>query len=133
MNTSYDEIWELFLTNVWVEGTDLPETKDGIYLAIGNAVKLYNNKLRDNLICSNTLEEVNRKLNDDELLIIAHYIRLTLLKNQLTFKNSIFDTFTKEIGYKNIGVQLRSLREEIDSEEKTINGLIFNADDSEIM
>lgn len=132
-NTKYDEVYQLFIDNVWVEGIDLPQTPEQIYNTIHNAVKLYNNRLRDSVTCDDTNEQFDRQLNDDQMLIMAHYLRLTLLKNNRTYKNAIFDTFTKEVGYKNIKAQLDSLDEEIKNEEKTIDFIIFNADESVIM
>lgn len=131
--TSYDDIYQLFLNNIKVEDIDLPDTDPGRYNLIHNAVNLFNNRLRDNLACNDEIETVTRELNNDELLIIIHFMRLTLLKNLLTYKNSIFNVFTKEIGVKNITAQVNSLEFEINNEENIIDQIIFNSDDSTIM
>ena len=93
--TTYDELYELFITNCRTDGLSLPRTEDQKYNAIKNAVMLFNNRLRDNLVCDDSTETISRELNDDEKLVVAHYIRLTLLKNVRTYKNSIFTTFTQ--------------------------------------
>lgn len=131
--TTYDELYELFMVNCRADELSLPRTTEQMYDVIKNAVMLYNNRLRDNLICDDNIESVNRELDDDQKLVIAHYIRLTLLKNVRTFKNSIFTTFTQEIGIRNINAQLSSLRDEIAEEENTIGMLIFHMTDESIM
>lgn len=131
--TTYDELYELFITNCRADGLSLPRTNEQKYNVIKNATMLYNNRLRDNLICDDETETINGELNDDQKLVIAHYIRLTLLKNIRTYKNSIFTTFTQEIGVRNINAQLSSLKDEIEEEENTISMLIFNMTDESIM
>ena len=131
--TTYDELYTLFTTNGNTVNLMLPKTVDQQYDAIRNAVMLFNNRLRDNLQCNDETEAVNRELSDDEKLVIAHYIRLTLLKNTRTFKNSIFTTFTQEIGVRNINAQLSSLKDDIENEENTIGMLIFHMTDESIM
>lgn len=131
--TTYDEIYGLFIVNCRTENLELPSTPEQQYDVIKNAVMLFNNRMRDNIKCDDDLEVVNRQLTDDEKLVIAHYIRLTLLKNLRTYKNSIFTTFTQEIGVRNVNAQLNSLKDEIADEQDTINMLIFNMSDESIM
>lgn len=131
--TTYDELYTLFMVNCNVDSLMLPQKEEQMYDVIQNAVMLFNNRLRDNVKCDNETETVSRTLSDDEKLIIAHFIRLTLLKNVRTFKNSIFTTFTQEIGVRNISAQLNSLKDEIEKEEKTIDMLIFHMLDEPIM
>ena len=127
--TTYDELYTLFATNYSSDGLFLPRTIEQKYNTIRKAVMLFNNRLRDNLVCDDSMETVDRDLSDDEKLVIARLIRLTLLRNTRTFKNSMFDTFTKEIGVKNINAQLSSLKDDIDAEESAISMLIFNMTD----
>ena len=99
--TTYDEIYMTFITNCNSDGLMLPGTEQKQYDAIRNAVMLYNNRIRDDIVCDDDTETVDRELNYDEQLVIAHFIRLTVLKNTRTYKNSIFTTFTQEIGVRN--------------------------------
>lgn len=131
--TTYDEIYTIFITNCNSDGLMLPNTDEKQYDAIRNAVMLYNNRMRDNIVCDDDTEVVDRELDYDQQLVIAHFIRLTILKNTRTYKNSIFTTFTQEIGVRNINAQLSSLRDEIKNEEDTIDMLIFNMIDESIM
>ncbi len=131
--TTYDELYSLFVTNGNIEKLMMPKGVGQQYDAIKNAVMLFNNRLRDDVVCDDTSETVDRELTDDEKLIIAHYIKLTLLRNTRTFKNSMFTTFTQEIGVKNINVQLSSLKNDIESQEKLIDMLIFNMQEDTVM
>lgn len=131
--TTYDELYSLFMHNTSTVSLMLPRTIEEQYEAIKNGVMLFNNMLRDELVCNDETETISRDLTDDEKLIIAHYIRLTILKNTKTFKNSLFTTFTQEIGLRNINAQVNSLKDDIENEEKTISKLIFNMSDEDIM
>lgn len=131
--TTYDDIYGLFITNCSVDPSALPNTPEKQYDVIKNAILLFNNRMRDNITCDDDQEIVSRRLSDDEQLIIARYIRLTLLRNLRTYKNSIFTVFTKEIGVRNINAQLNSLKDEIEQEENTIDMLIFHMSDESIM
>lgn len=135
--TTYDDIYTLFMANCSMEGLMLPKNEEQMYDAIKSAVKHYNNRLRTNLKCDDANElivtEDRESLSDDAQLIIAHFMRLTLLNNALSYKNTIFTTFTKEIGVRNINSQTRSLMEMIKNAEERIDFLIFQADESSIM
>ena len=131
--TTYDEVYKFFIVNCRTDSLMLPSTPEQQYDAIRNAVLIFNNKLRDTLSCDDDTELFSRKLDGDEILLISHLLRLTVIKNTLTFKNGIFTTFTKEIGVKNINTQLSSLRDEIKMEEESINSIIFNMLDDSIM
>lgn len=127
--TSYEEIYDMFMENCKTENINIPQTNDGKYRQIKNAVLLFNNRMEDNLQCDNLNEVVNRVLSGNELLIIAHYLRISLLRNNRTYKNTLFTTFTKEVGIRNINSQLKSLNDEINEEELIIENIIFNAED----
>jgi len=127
MNTTYDEIWLTFLNNCKVTDIDLPQTNEKRYDAIKNAVLHFNNRLRDNLACDNSTETVSRKLNEDHLLILAHYIRLILLINQRTYFENLWQPFQHDVGLKNFQSQLNSLKDSVTQERNTIESLIFNS------
>jgi hypothetical protein len=128
--TSYDIIWTTFLENCKVDDIDLPQTDDKMYEAIKNAVLHFNNRLRDTLQCDDTNEQVSRDLTDDDLLILAHYIRYIFLKNQHTYFINLWQPFQKEIGLKNYKTQVDSLEMSMKMEKGEIEELIMNkADD----
>jgi len=131
--TSYDEIYQFFLNNISVDNLMLPSSIEGQYEAIRNGISHYNNITRENVIADDETETVNVKLNNDQILILAHCMKLILLQNILMYKNSIMIPFTKEIGVKNVGDQIKSIQASIEEEKNTIGMLIFNADDTTIM
>lgn len=133
MATTYDTVYTNFITNTKMESIDLPQTNQGKYDLIRNAVMLYNNRFRTSITCDDLTETLSITLTDDALLIVGQYMRITCLRNSLTYKNSIFNTFTKEIGVKFIDAQVNKLENEIIDCNNMIDAIVFNADDSEIM
>lgn len=129
MNTSYDQIWTFFLNNCKVSDIDLPQTDQGIYDAIHNAILYFNNRLRDELQWDDLTETVSRELSGDDLLILVNYLRLIFLINQRTYFESTWIPFQKDIGIKNFGTQLNSLRNSVEEQEKTIDKLIMNTEE----
>jgi len=125
-NTSYNEIWKTFLNNCKVSDIDLPQTDEQRYEAIRNAVLHFNNRLREDVKCDDSTETVDRKLSDDHLLILAHYIRLIFLINQKTFYESLFQPFSQDVGIRNYNTQMNSLQKSIERQEELIEKLILN-------
>lgn len=133
MATTYDQVYTNFITNTKMDSIDLPQTNQGKYDLIRNSVMLYNNRFRASITCDDLNEVLSITLTEDQLLIIGQYMRITCLRNNLTYKNSIFNTFTKEIGVKFIDAQVNKLENEIVDCNNMIDSIVFNADDSEIM
>lgn len=127
MTTSYDTIYTTFLNNCKVSDIDLPQTTDKIYEAIHNAIRHFNNRLRDELQWDDAIETVSRELSNDDLLVLSHYIRLIFLKNQKTYFENLWQPFQKDVGLKNFSTQLRSLESSIIDQEKFIDQLIMNS------
>lgn len=133
MATTYNQVYTNFITNTKMDSIDLPQTNQGKYDLIRNSVMLYNNRFRASITCDDLNEVLSITLTEDQLLIIGQYMRITCLRNNLTYKNSIFNTFTKEIGVKFIDAQVNKLENEIIDCNNMIDSIVFNADDSEIM
>ena len=131
--TTYDEIYTYFITNTKVDDLDLPQTDIGKYNLIKTGLLSYNNKFRTDITADDLVEEVSIILDEDQLMIIGQYMRITTLRNTLSYKNSIFTTFTKEMGVKFINGQVSSLNLEIKECERQIDLIIFNADDGDLM
>lgn len=129
MLTTYDDIWKEFLVNCRTDDINLPNTQEKIRDIIVSAVKHYNNRVSTNIHCDNDTETLDKELDDNELIIIAHYIRLTFLKNQLTDFSTIWTPFSGDIGIKNTQAQLNSLKYLVDDELSTIGRLIFYSSD----
>ncbi|HBA03761.1 MAG TPA: hypothetical protein DCW51_07340 [Clostridium sp.] len=132
--TTYDEIWECFLTNTKVNKSLIPTNEAIIYQWINNAKNLYNNKIKQYqndfsypVECNNDLEMLNMTLTNDELLIFANYIRLVFLKNEKTAFVSKYGVFQKEFGINNYNAQANAKDLEVKEQEAFINELIINA------
>ncbi|MED1665773.1 hypothetical protein [Brevibacillus laterosporus] len=129
-NTTYDQIYTTFITRCKVDDLELPQNDEQIYDFIHGAIMDYNNRLREDIDWDDTSETVSKKLPNDDLLLLAHYLRITFLKNQLIYFTNTWQPFTKDIGLKNYQAQLRSLDTLVANEEKKIENIIQNrADD----
>jgi hypothetical protein len=128
--TSYDDLWVVFLNNVEVSNLDLPQNNNEIHDAIHNAVLHYNNVMETAIECNHVLEAFSTTLSDNQILILAHFLRLVLLKNKLTLFTLTWQPFEKEIGVKNFGTQLKMLESMVAEEKETISQLIINQQDS---
>lgn len=124
--TSYDLVWETFLNNCKVSDIDLPQIPEQIYEVIKNGVMHFNNRLREELICDDLNEVLDKDLSNDHLLILAHYIRLIFLNNQKTYFESLWQPFQKDVGLRNFGTQLKSLEISVKEQQRTIDSLIMN-------
>lgn len=124
--TSYDKLWLTFLNNTKVDDLDLPQTPERIYEVIHNAILHFNNRLRDDLGYNDDLEQLDRELSNDHLIILAHYIRYSFLLNQLTYFQNVWQPFTKDVGMRNFSAQLKSLETSVDRQKETIDSLIMN-------
>ncbi|WP_080845561.1 hypothetical protein [Cytobacillus gottheilii] len=123
--TSYDAIWQTFLNNCKVSDIDLPQEPEKIYEQIRNAAMYFNNRLRKGIVCDDATETLNQELSDDDLLILANYIRLIFLINQRTYFESLWQPFSSDVGLRNFSTQLRSLNTSIYEQERMIDTLIM--------
>jgi hypothetical protein len=126
MQTTYDQIWEAFLENCKTTDFDLPQTDEGIYKKIKNGVMHFNNKLRTEVECDDLTETLSEELDNDHLLILAHFIRLIFLINQKTYFENLWQPFQKDVGLKNFSSQIKSLESSVESEKHEIDMLIRN-------
>lgn len=126
--TSYDQIWTTFLNNCMVSDLELPQSDEGKYEMIKNAVMYFNNRLRTSVTCDDSTETLNEEVEDDYLLIIANYIRYIFLINQKTYFENLWQPFSKDVGLKNFNTQLNSLKASIELQDKTIDRLIINTE-----
>lgn len=132
--TTYDEIWECFLTNTKVSKSLIPTNEEIIYQWINNAKNLYNNKMKQYqndfsypIQCYDDIEMLNVVLTSDELLIFVNYIKLVFLKNEKTGFVSKYGVFQKEFGINNYNAQANARDLEVKEQEHFINELIINA------
>jgi len=130
-NTTYDQIFTTFLSESETDNFNIPNDPVKIKDLIHTSILHFNNRLRDELVYDDVTETVNRELNNDELLILAHLLRLIFLKNKLTYFTTLFQPFQKDIGLKNYSDTVRLLKEMIKEEDDYISMLIINTWDGE--
>ncbi|MEX0595713.1 MAG: hypothetical protein WD512_04365 [Candidatus Paceibacterota bacterium] len=127
--TTYDEIWELFLTNCKTTDINLPQSEDKIKKTINSAVMLMNNQIRSEIVCDDvgeTLSLFSEGLDEDKRLILSQFIRLVFLKNELSYFVTMFQPFQKDIGVRNFATQLRVLESSVTNQEEDIISIINN-------
>ncbi|XZN14379.1 hypothetical protein ACSW9O_16070 (plasmid) [Clostridium perfringens] len=129
--TTYDEVWQCFLTNCKGTLQSIPQSDEVIYEYINNARVLYNIKIKSfqedftyPITCDNNKETLLVKLKDEELMILANYIKLVHLKNELTSFVSRFSVFQKELGIQNYNAQVKAKEYLIESQEETLRMMI---------
>ena len=126
MPLTYDDVWTTFLDNYKADDIDIPQDEELIYRHIRNAVLLFNNRMRTDSVCDDDGEIIEGVSTNDEMLIIAQYIRLTLLRHTRDFYEKLLQGFEGDVGFKNFAAQLVSVRESIKEQERLINEFIFN-------
>lgn len=124
--TTYDLLWTVFLENCRTSDINLPSTDVGKYEKIHNAIRYYNNRMETDLTWNDTTEVLNEELDDDHLLILAHFMRLNFLDNDLTDFVTTWGVFTKEVGQDNYSTRQKGKQELVDKENITIDKLILN-------
>lgn len=124
--TTYDTIYTHFLTISNTDPSNLPKTNEKIYDLIHSAIHHFNNRMRDTLEYDDTTEKVSRELIGDELILLARFLRLSFLQNQLTYFSTLYQPFEKDIGIKNYQAQVKSLEQLIENEKKQIDEIVLN-------
>ena len=127
--TTFDQIWTTFLNNCKTSDINLPQSDEKIYEEIANAIMLFNNRFRSDLKWDSRTETVDRLLNNDELLILANYIKLVFVMNEKNYYQTLMQPFSSDIGLKNFGTQLKTLENSVKAQEDFIDRLIMNAEE----
>lgn len=134
-NTNYDEIYSCFLDNCMTEVNNLPSTDEGRYVMIHNACRHYNNVMDSQykIQYNDTTESLDKKLADDELLILAYCLKLIYYKNDLSSFTSTWSMYQKELGFKDYKYQLDGKQYNVEFTKHEICELITNYVGSHIM
>lgn len=128
--TTYDEVWETFISKCKTDDINLPTSEPAIYRTIQNAILEFNVRLEDDLSGDDENEILDREISGNHLLILAHLIRKSVLENQLIYFSTTFIPFTKDIGVKNVGNQIIRLENLIEREDHHIDSIILKTEDS---
>lgn len=123
---TFDDIWLTFLNNYKVEDIDLPHP-ERIPEIIQDALMRFNNRMRTKAKCDFSNECVVGLTSEDDLLLLAHYIKLIQLINSRVHYESLYNPFAADVGVRNFKTQLDSLNGSIKDQEKLIDEIIFNA------
>lgn len=124
--TTYDNIWETYLLNCKVDHYEHPTEEQAIYREIHNAVSLFNNRMRKSYRCDDPTETLDVELTNDELLILANYIKLVFVENKQLYSTTLLSPFTKDMGIKNHGQQMKTLENSVERQKAFIESLILN-------
>jgi len=137
MNTSYDEIWETFLQVCGYDSSEVPQTDAKRYILIQNGIRLYNQKankyegrIQGGIVADNVLEEVNKKLESTEILILANLMSSLFSKNKYTEFSSVWGVFAKEVGFKDYKAQCSAREYKIKQFDDEVDRLIEDEIDS---
>ena len=97
---------------------------------IHNAIRHYKNRTgyMDNLSWDDITENINIKLNDNQLLILGYCVKLVYHEKALTEFTSIYVTFQKEIGFKFYKEQRQARLDDVKRTENKIDELINNTE-----
>lgn len=124
--TTYDSIFTQFMSINKTDPFNIPESDEGKYDMIHNAVFHFNNRLRDTLQYDDSSESVDRELSTDEIVILTRFMRLTFLENQLTEFSTLYQPFAADMGLRNYQAQVKSLQALVDNENTKIERVIDN-------
>lgn len=128
--TTYDDVWVSFLNNCQVNSDDIPKSEEAIYSCIDNAVRIYNQKAKKYesrmraVKCNEIMEEITPELTGDELLILSNIIASVVCRNGLLQFSTLYGTYAKEMGIKNIKGQTDALRQNVVYFETEVQRLI---------
>lgn len=136
--TSYDQIYQCFIDNCGVDTGKLPQTDEGKYNMIINAVKHYNSQISEydaigKLVCDNSTEIINVELDDTRLLILAYCLKYVYLENQLVGFEELWSPFQKEVGIKDYRSQIQGRENTLVRTEHKITELLTSIEDASIM
>lgn len=123
---TYDSVWTTFRDNFKTLDMDVPTDEIEIYKTIKNAVLLFNNKFRTEAKANDSLEIIEGLKEGDDALILALYIKLTILNNTRTFYEHLLQGYDGDVGFKNFSSQLVSVRENITNTMLQLDTVIFN-------
>lgn len=129
--TSYDDIYKSFSGMTLVDNYYLPSSDESLYVLIDNARKIYNMTLYRELQQDDSVELLDASLNDLEMLLLCHCMRLVTFKNMVSEFTSMVSTVSKDNALKDYKAQIDGRNILIEVEQKTINRLALSLLDME--
>lgn len=134
MNTTYDEIWESFISECGYVFNEIPTNEKIIKNMIRNAKTKYNQlavkyvNFTGGLILDEEKEIVNLKLNDKEISILANIIAYNFAKFKYVEFTSLYNVVAKDLGMKDYKAQCSARELTIKQFENQYMDLILDSD-----
>lgn len=134
MNTTYDEIWEHFISVCGYIFDEIPQNENIIKNMISNASVKYNtlaNKystFKGGLKLDNEKEETNFKLDNNELSILANIIAYYFAKFKFTEFTSLYNVVANDLGMKDYKAQCSARLKTINDFKNEYMSLILDED-----
>lgn len=125
-NTTYDEVYSLFMDISRTDSFNLPQTDDERYALINAGRLTYNNKTFGKVMQDDILEEFSEELNGNQQLLLANCMKLVCFDNLLADFISTYSLFQKEIGFKDYASQLKGREAYVARQERIIKELLFS-------
>ena len=125
-NTTYDEVYSLFMDISRTDSFNLPQTDDERYALINAGRLTYNNKTFGKVMQDDILEEFSEELDGNQQLLLANCMKLVCFDNLLADFISTYSLFQKEIGFKDYASQLKGREAYVARQERIIKELLFS-------
>lgn len=125
-NTTYDEVYSLFMDISRTDSFNLPQTDDERYALINAGRLTYNNKTFGKVMQDDMLEEFSEELDGNQQLLLANCMKLVCFDNLLADFISTYSLFQKEIGFKDYASQLKGREAYVARQERIIKELLFS-------
>jgi Mg/Co/Ni transporter MgtE len=126
--TTYDDIFTTFISINKTNPVNIPTDDEKKYDMIHSAVLHYNNRMRASITWDDELEQLSIDLDNDQLILIAHYLKLACLENDLDYFVSVWSGFQSELK-GNYRDQQKGKQELVNREDDIIEKIIFNMTD----
>ena len=104
----YDTLWSYMITNLGKNVANIPNDEKEIKMIINNAVDSYNiesNDTENNLVCDDETEIIDLQTDDNKYYnikkkILALFIKLNILQNDLEYFQEVYQYDLKEVKSK---------------------------------
>ena len=104
----YDTLWSYMITNLGKNVANIPNDEKEMKMIINNAVDSYNiesNDTENNLVCDDETEIIDLQTDDNKYYnikkkILALFIKLNILQNDLEYFQEVYQYDLKEVKSK---------------------------------
>ena len=125
-NTTFDEVYDIFMSITKVDKYSLPATDERRYSLINVGRMRYNARKFDNIQQDNLAEQFDRILKDEEKLLLAHFMSLITYENMVSEFASMISVETKDNALKDYKAQLTGRQALVESENQVIKQMLLS-------